>query len=299
MDPTTFDTLARSIAQTGTRRWLLARLAAVPLVGVLAVGGAEDVGAERPQERLQQRTQQRNRKQRNRRRRNKNQNQNNNQNNGGGDGGRRGAPGPCLATGKPCTQSSQCCSSNCFNFVCAATVSQCTAGGAHIACSPLGTGCCANDVDCCAGPDNQCNGAGLCCAPNCAGRQCGPDGCGGAGTCGTCPPNSSCRPDGTCCANHLGPCTSPSQCCSTDHTACAVNNVVINQNVCCTTLGGTCATGGPSGDCCTVVVPQGLEYANCSPSGTCGGQGAVCRANEACVSGQCNIPGGADFGTCA
>ena len=133
-------------------------------------------------------------------------------------------------------------------------------GLCHSACGPGGSG-----GTLCGGPSYS---ATTCCAP--------PNTCGG-GTPGVCG-----------CVAHLQPCTSAAQCCSTDHTACAPNNVVIGQNVCCSTLGGACTTGGPSGDCCAVNVPEGQDYAYCSSHGTCGGPGAVCRFNEACVSGQCS-----------
>ena len=79
MDPSAFDTLVRSFATSGTRRWLVRLMAALPLGGALSTLGQDEAAAERPHERLARRTQQRNRKQRN--------NQNNNQNNNGGGGG--------------------------------------------------------------------------------------------------------------------------------------------------------------------------------------------------------------------
>ena len=74
MDPSAFDTLARSFAPTGTRRRLLP-VWRLPLLGALAVVGEDEAAAERPLDRVQQRTPQRNRKQRNN---NKNNNKNNN-----------------------------------------------------------------------------------------------------------------------------------------------------------------------------------------------------------------------------
>jgi hypothetical protein len=74
MDGSRFDTLARAIAQSGSRRRLVSLLLALPLGGVLAIADEQgQVVAERPLDRLQWRTKQRNRKQRN-------NNQNNNQN---------------------------------------------------------------------------------------------------------------------------------------------------------------------------------------------------------------------------
>jgi len=42
----------------------------------------------------------------------------------------------------------------------------------------------------------ECHECGGCCEPNCQGKECGPDGCGG--TCGTCPPNHECGGWGQC-----------------------------------------------------------------------------------------------------
>jgi hypothetical protein len=64
MDPSAFDSVARAIAQSGTRRWLVRLVATLPL-GVLTRRGADEAAAERPIDRVQGRTPQRNRKQRN------------------------------------------------------------------------------------------------------------------------------------------------------------------------------------------------------------------------------------------
>ena len=133
MDPVAFDTLARAIAQPGTRRRLLGRLlVGVPLLGALAPGGEAALAAERPLERLQRRTPQRNRQQRNNRRSNTNKKNDNNQNNnnqnnndggGSGGGGQLGAvlpgqPGPlsnCLGN---CQEAFDGCAEPCNNSVC-------------------------------------------------------------------------------------------------------------------------------------------------------------------------------------
>jgi formylglycine-generating enzyme required for sulfatase activity len=53
-------------------------------------------------------------------------------------------------------------------------------------------------TDCQTLPETQYCAAGLCttCAPNCAGRECGDDGCGG--NCGACADKHECLPNGTC-----------------------------------------------------------------------------------------------------
>ena len=73
--------------------------------------------------------------------------------------------------------------------VCAAPRSRTCGGQCTSPAVRLPTGCCAGD-GCCQPPANQCNDGGqrLCCAPNCAGRECGDDGCGNTGTCGSCCP---------------------------------------------------------------------------------------------------------------
>lgn len=133
------------------------------------------------------------------------------------------------------------------------------------------------------------------CTPDCAGKCQGmSDGCGGA--CDTNAP--SC--EGPPCRTQLQSCTAIAECCATESTACAHNNVFLDTNVCCSTLGGACTEGGVSGDCCVVDVPSGRDYAYCSAGGACGGEGARCRYDEACVSGACckELPGD-DFGICS
>src|SRR5262249_13546761 len=128
MDSTAFDRLTRSIAHLGTRRWLLGRLATLPLVGLLAAIVAEEAGAEHPHDRVARRTKQRHRKQRTKRGGNKNHkkqhhhpkktnphngNTNGGNNSGGGGGGGLGgceSPGQCICT--PLTCPNGCCDAN-------------------------------------------------------------------------------------------------------------------------------------------------------------------------------------------
>jgi hypothetical protein len=65
MDESRFDTLARAIATSGTRRRLVTLLAALPLGAALATLSEDEAAAQRLIDRVQQRTPQRNRKQRN------------------------------------------------------------------------------------------------------------------------------------------------------------------------------------------------------------------------------------------
>lgn len=83
----------------------------------------------------------------------------------------------------------------------------------------------------CNGRDDDCDrqvDEGLdCCAPACAGKVCGPDGCGG--TCGTCPGDDLCAADASACLpvgrSLCEPCTVGAQCTGNGGTgACAQNN---------------------------------------------------------------------------
>lgn len=283
MDPSRFDTLARSIAQTGTRRWLLPRLAAASLLGVLAAGDQE-AGAERPSNRLQRRSKQRNKKQRNKRHRNKNNN------NGGGGGGGLGDPEACLSNGNICAQDSDCCSSNCFNFVCAKRVTRCSDTAATRQCVPPAKGCAGGACcygaaacgdTCCEGQANQCNPQGACCVPNCSGRSCGPDGCGAGGTCGNCPSSQTCN-------ETTGQCHGASTC-----------NAQSCPNGCCDAE-GTCQTG-TSGQACGTngVACQTCPTGQTCLDGACRGVAGTCVGGEATCGKNTHIPcNGTDSCSC-
>src|SRR5262245_7318923 len=162
MDPTAFDTLVRSLSTADTRRRLLGRLVAMLPVSGALLTSRHEAGAEHPNQRLGRRTPQRNRKQRNN---NKNNNQNNKNQNKSQNNKGVASPGACTPDGSPCQQSSQCCSGNCFNFVCADMVTQCSAAGPVVSCTPPdsgGTGCCASDFACCSGHGNRATLAGWC-----------------------------------------------------------------------------------------------------------------------------------------
>lgn len=220
MDGTAFDRLARAVGSGSSRRRLLGALAG--LGGILTALEAHDTAAENPRDRLRRRKAQRRRKQRNRQQQNSNSSSNNNGNNGnnkkknntnkgGGLGGSQ-----CAATGGNCTLDSDCCNGNCFNFQCAEYVHQCSAGGSTNPCRPPAKGCAGDQCchgalacndGCCEGAANQCNSAGICCAPNCSGKQCGPDGCNAGGTCGMCTNGLTCDGATGQCQSTCGSCT--------------------------------------------------------------------------------------------
>ncbi|MDQ2651913.1 MAG: hypothetical protein M3Z20_02615, partial [Chloroflexota bacterium] len=121
MDPRRFDTLARAFAVGGTRRHLIAALAALPLVGALT-DLVDEAEAEKPHDRLKQRKAAQRRKRRHRKHQNTRNttnkgdnggNGNGNGGNGGGGGGGGSRPGSCAANGTACTRDSDCCAHNC------------------------------------------------------------------------------------------------------------------------------------------------------------------------------------------
>jgi hypothetical protein len=121
-------------------------------------------------------------------------------------------------------------------------------------------------------PGASCNASGRCvqgCTPSCTGRECGSDGCGGS--CGTCPAGRACGANGrceSCTPNCAG------RACGSDG------------------CGGTCGSCD-HGETCTAA---GVCQAGCVPSCTgrecgdngCGGTCGTCRAGEHCTAaGQC------------
>lgn len=237
MDEATFDQLTRAVGAAGTRRRLLGVVSGLGLGGLLGVFADESAEAKR-------------KRQGHKHRKNKKNNGNGKGNGNGGNGGLGSTQ--CVATGGDCDQDSDCCSSNCFTFSCAEKVHSCSG----TRCVPPAKGCAGNvccngsvacDV-CCDPGITQCNQQGNCCAANCAGRQCGPDGCGNGGTCGTCPTNSTCNQAGQCIPNCVPQCQGkqcgPDQC------------------------GGICGNC-PSGSVCDVQHGQCVAVPNCDVCPTC------------------------------
>jgi hypothetical protein len=168
----------------------------------------------------------------------------------------RSEPGPaCQPNGGACAQHADCCGGNCFARVCVDRPRFCD----NTTCPGNAIGCC--DDNCCEAPANQCTQFGLCCAPNCTGRACGADGCGGGGTCGTCPDNLTCdEQTGLCeCTRQPvgGSCSGNGDCCS--------------DNCCggaCCDAGGLCCGGA---NCCPPPVGKCCELSCCGATATCCG----------------------------
>ena len=117
--------------------------------------------------------------------------------------------------GKTCIPKSQCCTNDeCGSGQsCNGGACVCTPQCAGKSCGP--DGCGGSCGQCASGA--QCDGNGRCpgCTRTCSGKSCGPDGCGG--TCGTCTSPEVCNGDGQCVIPCNAPC-SPGQCCPTDLT---------------------------------------------------------------------------------
>ena len=187
---------------------------------------------------------------------------------------------------------------------------QCTSDAAHnkglckqcgstapssICCNRNGSGFCDGTVagaTCC--PSGQHCDNGDCvadCLPNCTGKTCGDDGCGGS--CGTCSSGQTCI-NGSCCSNACGSvcCGSGERCladgcCPTDHFVCA--------NTYCCSVGDLCTESGccpPSrqchGGCCPPgkTCCDGTSTSSCCNSGTCC-NGICCDPPTTCFNGNC------------
>lgn len=155
----------------------------------------------------------------------------------------------------------------------------CTLGGAFpggCACTPQCAGkMCGSDG--CGGTCGTCASGQMCslnsqcaCVPACAGKQCGPDGCGG--TCGACPGGNSCTAAGTCAC--VPTCTG--RVCGSDG------------------CGGTCGAGCPTGQSCNnglgqcVMGVDPCEGLQCGPDGD-GGTCGTCPQDFSCTAqGSCS-----------
>lgn len=113
------------------------------------------------------------------------------------------------------------------------------------------------------------------CSPDCTGKQCGNDGCGGS--CGECTPPATCGGSGF--VNVCGaPCT-PN---------CAGKEC--GDDGC----GGSCGSCGPTATCggggvpgkCGVPCDPACSEKECGPDG-CGGDCGSCAAGESCLEGLC------------
>jgi hypothetical protein len=166
---------------------------------------------------------------------------------------------------------------------------------------------CNNDGDCQSPPETSVNCPNDCCAPNCAGRECGPDGCDGfcAPYYDDCPGSDVCTIAGQCCSPS---CPSPSSVsCGSTYTgsngcggSCNVQGMKCSGGQWCDTSyhpdkcvscddAGDCADGNVctddscnQGTCANTAVPG----RTCTPSGYPLNSGS-CQADASCVWNGC------------
>jgi hypothetical protein len=212
-----------------------------------------------------------------------------------------------LGGGDPCQSAADCADEACRTKAC--TNGQCVYS--VVADGPDPSGECGADSsrhccegECCLPGATECDPDGLCCAPNCTGRECGPDGCGDGEGCGRCPPGAACDDDGQC--RGTAPCTAqscPNGCCDannvcragTSDATCGRGGAPCARcqagQLCCSTpscgqLQGTCVCSGEScpDGCCE-------SFTNCRPgtsNAACGMDGLECltcdsTAGEVCA----------------
>jgi hypothetical protein len=170
-------------------------------------------------------------------------------------------PGPSPGPGPACQSAGDCPAEACHTKACQG--GQCVY--VVVADGPDPDGACAGGAlrhccagECCAANATACNPQGLCCVPNCAGRTCGPDGCGNADGCGTCPAGQPCSDEGRCGCNAQ---TCPDGCCDLNG-LCVPGNTLQN-----------CGTGGEACEpCSNAEICQNGQCVTCSPNCTCMGQ---------------------------
>lgn len=140
------------------------------------------------------------------------------------------------------------------------------------------------------------------CVPNCAGKQCGDDGCGGQ--CGTCTSPATCNASGQCVTACTPNCTGKQ--CGDDGCGglcppgCTAPSVCQGGTCLCIPdcSGKQCGSDGCGGTCGTCSAPDTCSAAGqcvCVPAcagkqcgdDTCGGSCGTCTGTEVCVNSQC------------
>jgi hypothetical protein len=155
----------------------------------------------------------------------------------------------------------------------------------------LGEDCnlCQGDCPCMTG---SCSPGGTCCMPDCAGKQCGADGCGSV--CGLCP-GGTCDPTGHCVSCGDNTCSAGENCGNCPGDCGCPGGQVCQGSTCCapSCTGKTC---GPNG-CGSTCPPGCATNFSCNANGVCvqtsGCGNGSCAASENCVScpQDCTVPG--------
>jgi hypothetical protein len=157
---------------------------------------------------------------------------------------------------------------------------------------------CCKEV-CCQLPANQCNVvSGLCCAPNCANRECGDDGCGNGQTCG-CGAGGTCTPGGVCPAGQTCACPT-GQVCNPASGQCGGPPCQQQCPVGETCRGGQCVCGGFGESVAPNTCCPALNRAVCDLAGVSSGfvVADTCAQVADCPSGYTPCVGPANTGAC-
>ena len=160
--------------------------------------------------------------------------------------------------------------------------------------------CASCEVDCGCDETELCI-EGACCAPNCAGRECGDDGCGGS--CGVCPAGSACA--GGQCAPGCGDgaCSGLETCGSCPGDCPCDADTVCHQDACCAPdcAGKVCGGDGCGGTCGACPAGTSCDQGTCAPGcgdGLCAGaetcetcpSDCACPGGSVCFAGECCTP---------
>ncbi len=177
-----------------------------------------------------------------------------------------------------CPDGAECCDNACCDGTCYGEELCCPTG--NIVCE----GQC-RDWECCAGAD--CPTGSVCdptthscqCVPNCTGKSCGDDGCGGS--CGTCLGGQTCTNGACSCpSGYLCSDSTCHECCA--DADCPTNQVCDRQSQTCVCAPNctdkTCGGDGCGGSC--GACPDGQT---CTASGTC-----ACSTGFLCADGACH-----------
>ncbi|RLD10090.1 MAG: hypothetical protein DRI44_06920, partial [Chlamydiae bacterium] len=198
--------------------------------------------------------------------------------------------GDCCDDGEVCDGSDNCCLPNCAGKECGddGCDGSCGTCGVNESCN---TGICECDyTECnsvCCNNGEVCDGSNNCCLPNCAGKECGDDGCGGS--CGSCGINETCT-TGICECDYVecdGTCCSSGQVCYSD--VCCTPQTCIDQSYECGSQSDTC---GGTIDCGTCGVNESCNSGTCECdyvecNGSCCSSGQVCYSDFCCTPKTC------------
>ena len=198
-------------------------------------------------------------------------------------------PTKCNARGQcvGCLQGSQCASGTCCNEICCSGTEVCNGQGKCVDCL--------TSDDC--GDGQVCTAAQHCCTPNCDGRRCGPDGCGG--NC-ACPTGATCNGNGKCICDQPGQVVCNGACIEAECCADGVLPGVQCGDRCqaqpapglnCCSFGSGCSADE---QCCNHV----SNGAVCHAGECCQPIGADCGINTPCCEGFCNLAGDHKCTTC-